>query len=184
MKVKICGVTTKEEAEHAASHGADYIGLVFHAASKRNIHLHEAIKICQAVGNLAVGVFVEQNIEQIDSICQATGLTTIQLHGAAKQALNLPYKVLYACSPQDTIPPQAIPLFEESMGKGQTFDWTTFSPPRRPWILAGGLNPYNVREAIDLLKPYGVDVSTGVEINGKKDPQLVKAFIQVVKETV
>lgn len=182
MKVKICGITTEEEAEHAAE--ADYMGLVFHVKSRRNISLHQAIKLCKIIGDKAVGIFVEQTTEEIHSICQETRLTTIQLHGAAKQAFNLPYTVFYACSVDETAPPEVIPLFEESAGRGKAFDWKNFSPPKTPWFLAGGLTPHNVVEAIRLLKPYGVDVSTGVEINGRKDPQLVKTFIQAIREAV
>lgn len=200
MKVKICGITHPGDAEFAAHLGADYVGMIFAEQSKRKVSLSTAksiVAISKNNGAEPVGVFVEQTDEQIISICEQTGITTVQLHGAASQkgldALLRYYSIIYAISVEkseiahqmQSLPPSIIPLCDHSKGgTGVPFNWKTFSPPKdKFWILAGGLNPENVREAIAALKPGGVDVATGVEYPNmtRKDPELVKAFIQISK---
>lgn len=192
MKVKICGVTTPEDAAHSA--GADYIGVIFSDLSKRKVSVPVAKKIVQKateMGAESVGVFVEETVEEIICICQETGIKIIELHGTqSKEAvydLMDRYSIFYATSINQmaTIPSSVIPLFDHSRGTGKTLDWKAFSPPKnRPWFLAGGLNPDNVQEASRLLKPTGVSVSSGVEVfqSVKKDPLLVKKFIKMAKE--
>lgn len=206
MKVKICGLTHPDDAEYAARFGADYIGIIFADRSRRRVSLPVAMSIVEGVKRAnaePVGVFVDQTADQIISICKQTGINTVQLHGAiARQALPVlldHYSIIYAMSVEkngvisqaQTLPTTVMPLYDYSNGgTGIPFDWRAFSPPKNThWVLAGGLNADNVAEAIALLKPNGVDAATGVEFpnSTRKDPILVKAFIQAaknVKETI
>ena len=199
MKVKICGMTHPDDAEYAALLGADYIGIIFADRSRRKVSLPVAKCIADVSGKAGaepVGVFVNQASEQIISICTQTGINTVQLHGAtSQQALHdilRHYSIIYAVavekngitSQTQTLPISVIPLYDNSSGTGVPFDWMAFSQPKNTcWMLAGGLNADNVAEAIALLKPNGVDVATGVEFpnSTRKDPILVKAFIQAAK---
>jgi len=193
MKVKICGITDPQDAECAASLGADYIGIIFAEGSKRQVDVSAAKRIARAAidyGAEPVGVFVDETPEEIFSICKETGIYRLQLHGEiSRHALNDlvdDFSVIYTMpsvlSKNNSIPPTVTLLYDNlKPGSGEPFDWTAFSPPANfRWMLAGGLNPMNVAEAIALLKPYGVDVATGVEFpnSTRKDPALVKAFIE------
>lgn len=201
MKVKICGITHPDDAEHAARLGADYVGMIFYEPSKRNVLIPLAKNIsdtAKRAGAEPVGVFVEQTTDQILSICEQTGIRTVQLHGnVSKQSLDAllgNYSVIYSISVEkngwisqpQTLPISVIPLYDHSSGgSGESFDWTAFSPPKnRHWMIAGGLNPDNVAKVISLLKPDGVDVATGVEFRGvtRKNPILVETFIQNAKK--
>ena len=200
MKVKICGMTHPDDAEYAACLGADYIGIIFADRSTRKVSLPVAKSIADVSKNMGaepVGVFVDQTAHQIASICEQTGINTVQLHGAiSQQALPVllsNYSIIYAISVEkngvvsqtQTLPISVIPLYDNSNGgTGVPIDWMTFSPSKNNfWMLAGGLNSDNVVEAIALLKPDGVDVATGVEFPNttRKDPLLVEAFIQAAK---
>ncbi len=200
MKIKICGVTHPDDAEVAAHLGADYIGIIFSTGSRRRVSVPLAKRIATAAkhgGAEPVGVFVEEPADQIAAICELAGIKWIQLHGSRPtEDLDLligTYLIIQAISVEKDgsvsqhIPPLAVtPLYDNlKAGCGTPFDWAAFSPPKKShWILAGGLNPGNVAEAIALLKPYGVDVATGVELSRttRKDPYLVKAFIQTARE--
>lgn len=202
MKVKICGLTYPNDAEYAASLGADYIGIIFADHSRRKVSLPTA-KCIADVSKKAhaepVGVFVDHTADQIISICTQTGINTVQLHGDISQsafnALLSYYSIIYTISVEkngiaheiQSLPSSVIALYDNSKGgTGIPFNWKAFSPPKDTcWMLAGGLNCKNVGEAIASLKPGGVDVATGVEFPNsiRKDPSLVKAFIQISKNT-
>lgn len=204
MKIKVCGVTHPQDAELAARLGADYIGIIFAPQSKRCVTSSEAQTIARSARNYGaepIGVFVDETIEEICSICDQTGIAIPQLHGnisrASVSALKpLFEKMIYAIpvSPDGSfnltpeLPEGVIPLFDSlAGGSGKKFSWESFSPPKStPWILAGGLNPNNVAEAIRILKPNGVDVCSDVELpnSRRKDPLLVEAFIQSVKKEI
>jgi len=200
MKVKICGVTHPDDALYAARLGADYVGIIFSPQSKRQVLQKEAKAIAQSArqgGAEPVGVFVDESLEEIIECCTAAEIGTIQLHGPRAQECLLDlqgrYSIIYsipvgadgAVSSEHPLPVNGTLLFDGLKGgSGKTFDWSAFSPPEgRFYLLAGGLNPDNVKEAIDLLAPGGVDVSSGVELAGsiRKDPLLVKVFIQAAK---
>lgn len=201
MKVKICGMTHPADAEYAALSGADYIGIIFSDISKHKVSLPLAQDIAYAArqaGAEPIGVFIDETASQIALICEKTGIHWIQLHGPIPQQ-DLPlllghYSIIYTLSVQKNGSlshpmelPDSMTLLYDTLkgGTGIPFDWKTFSPPtNRCWILAGGLNPNNVEEAITLLQPHGVDVASGVEFPHtiRKDPALVKAFIQTAKQ--
>lgn len=193
IKVKICGVTHPADALHAAQCGADFIGINFSKLSRRFVELTTAQEIVQATseGNaIPVGIFVEESFEEITNCCKTSGISMVQLHGTrAKHSFNLlhGFTVIYQIGVSDcgiqsapNFPYGIYLLFDVVGGSGQRFDWTNFSPPADTrWFLAGGLTPDNVGEAVKLLKPYAVDVATGVEFSGstRKDPELVEKFI-------
>lgn len=202
MKVKICGVTHPQDAEYASKLGADYIGIIFCERSRRHVSAEVAksiVNIVKQFGVEPVGVFSDHNDEQIHAICQQTGIQTIQLHGTkAKQALYAlidDYHVIYSIPVEKDGSvselqrlPKVTYLYDNSVpGSGKPFDWMNFTPPQSlPWILAGGLNPNNVEEAINLLNPAVVDVATGVEYPGsiRKNPMLLKDFLQAAKKEI
>lgn len=201
MKVKICGVTHPDDAASAAREGADYIGMILSPHSKRQVTPIVAQEIAASArqgGAEPIAVFVEESAEQIMAFCEQADITIVQLHGKGSQSaldeLIDRYRVIYALSvtkngtllQNRTLPPSVIPLYDTlSGGTGQPFDWSLLPRPQeRQWMLAGGLNPQNVRHAIQLLKPHGVDVASGVEFPHatRKDPHLVKMFIHNAKQ--
>jgi phosphoribosylanthranilate isomerase len=199
MKVKICGLTDVETAVAAANYGADAIGFVF-AESKRRITLEQAKEIIAHLPKEVwkVGVFVNETREEIESIASAVGLTHIQLHGDEtalfSESLSLP--VIKSFSFQGNESLEALGEFSSDFilldspkgkyrgGNGTAFNWNEVNPKlmnRKKVILAGGLNADNVEAAIKIIKPYMVDVSSGVETEGIKDLRKIKTFIEKAK---
>lgn len=197
MKVKICGVTSRKDAEHAASVGADYIGIIFAKNSKRAVSLEQALdiaKVSKSFGAEPVAVFVEQTAEEIESICEKTQITTVQLHGEKSgeifNKLYKKYKIFYGTNfldPQSPYDCEYILYDNKNPGSGQ-FDKDRFKAKlsqAKKCLIAGGLTPENVSEVIQHFEPYAVDVATGVEYLGstEKDPKRVEAFINKAKST-
>ncbi|WP_085993509.1 phosphoribosylanthranilate isomerase [Oceanobacillus senegalensis] len=200
MLVKICGIQNVETAEAAITSGADFIGFVF-ADSKRKITPEKAANIAKVIPSSVkkVGVFVNEEVDRIKAIAQHVGLDYIQLHGDESPSIakDLPYKIIKAFSvdPNKLQDIQDYPcdyyLLDSPKGKyrggnGKTFDWRLLekvSLSSKKVILAGGLSTTNVEQAIQLTQPIGVDVSSGVETNGKKDQQKMMDFIKAAKKT-
>lgn len=201
MKVKICGITDMETAKRACEYGADALGFVF-AESKRKITPGLAKEIIQELpaNVLKIGVFVNESVEVIQKITGNCGLTHVQLHGGEDnhqiRRLNIPsIKSLGVTSESDMKNAQGYEtdyiLFDSPKekfhgGNGKTFSWEllAYMPKelREKTILAGGLNTLNIEEAIRTVRPYMVDVSSGVETEGKKDVEKIKQFIIKAKE--
>ena len=201
MKVKICGITDVETAKSACEYGADALGFVF-AESKREITPKRAEEIIQELpaNVLKIGVFVNESVEVIQKIADECGLTHVQLHGDEDnyqiRRLNIPsIKSLGVTSESDMKNAQGYEadyiLFDSPKekfhgGNGKKFSWEllTHMPKelREKTILAGGLNALNIEEAIRTVRPYMVDVSSGVETEGKKDVEKIKQFIIKAKE--
>ncbi|MED3323973.1 phosphoribosylanthranilate isomerase [Bacillus thuringiensis] len=201
MKVKICGITDVETAKSACEYGADALGFVF-AESKRKITPKRAKEIIQELpaNVLKIGVFVNESVEVIQKIADECGLTHVQLHGDEDnhqiRRLNIPsIKALGVTSESDMKNAQTYEadyiLFDSPRekfhgGNGKTFSWELLGHMpkelRKKTILAGGLNALNIEEAIRTVRPYMVDVSSGVEIEGKKDVEKIKQFIIKAKE--
>jgi len=201
MLVKICGITTTEAAKTAVESGADLIGFVF-ASSKRQIAPLDAARIAASLPSSVkkVGVFVNESVNNILEIADTVGLDIIQLHGDEPPEMieQLPYQVIKAIPAH---PKQLAEIDQYSLadyylvdspfgknrgGNGTTFDWNTLRDlpiDRSKLLLAGGLKATNVKEAIYQVHPAGVDVSSGVETDGKKDEQKIIQFIQQVKRT-
>lgn len=203
-QIKICANTNPEDAALAASLGADYLGLIF-AESKRKITVETAKAIIQAVPNFKnfVGVFMNQPKNEVQEIAEAVGIRILQFHGDepslyCQSFTEKGYKVIKTFRIKDSMSLKRIDEYnvfaflfdtfvkEEGGGTGKVFDWNLIED--KPFIheqlfLAGGLNPENVRAAIEKIRPYAVDVASGVEnAPGKKDPEKLKKFIQAVKE--
>jgi len=200
-RVKICGITRLEDARDAISAGADALGFVFYPPSPRNISPAQAAAIVRELPAFicTVGLFVDADPAFVETVLRAVPLDLLQFHGdepeAACNRYGRPY--IKAIRMRDDIDlAQMAQNYHSSRGllldtyvagqaggTGQTFDWNRI--PRslsRPVILAGGLNPQNVSQAITQVKPWAVDVSGGVEqAKGIKDPQLITAFMQGVE---
>lgn len=201
VKVKICGITNQRDAEAAAVYGADAIGFIF-APSPRRLAPQLAKKIVKALGPFisSVGVFVNEKPAEILAIAEEVGLTAVQLHGDESPALLKKLagirviKAFRVAKSSDLYAirgyaPDAI-LFDTKVeglygGTGKRFDWKILKgfDGKAPFIISGGLTPLNVRETVETARPYGVDVSSGVERQpGTKDADLIKEFIKNAKQ--
>jgi len=197
LRIKICGITNREDAFAAVEYGADAVGFVFHPKSPRAVTLETAKKILSELPPFinAVGVFVNESKTNIEEIVEGVGLNVIQLHGnEPPEACHLLRKVIKAIRVRDLTDLGVLKRYNvsaflldtyspESMGgTGQIFNWDIAVEAKKfgRIILAGGLNPENVEEAIRRVQPYGIDVATGVEGNekGKKDHKRLKLFIE------
>ncbi len=203
VRVKICGITNENDASSAAGLGADALGFIFYKGSKRYIDPKEAGRIISSLPPFvsAVGVFVNQSIEEIKEYARLSGIDTVQLHGDETPVFceEVPYKMIKAVRVKDAVniaevelyPVRAI-LFDKHSdemygGTGSRFDWGVLKGLEisKKIILSGGLTPENVSQAVRLVKPYGVDVSTGVEdAPGKKNHEKMRKFIEAVKDGV
>lgn len=185
MWVKICGLKRKEDAIAAAGFGADAVGFVF-TKSKRRADPEEIGKWINGIkGVEKVGVFTDEPVEEIIETARRLKLDTVQLHTAVKPGharLSEQLNIILAVSGPEDLPDLSHPfriLIDPSMGKGEKADW---KPYPFPFILAGGLTPDNVREAILKAHPAGVDVSSGIEMSpGIKDIKKMQKFIMEAK---
>ncbi len=201
VKVKICGITNLDDALAAIDHGADALGFVFFKKSPRHISPAKAKAIIKKLPPFisSIGVFVNENKKNIEKIISHTGINTIQLHGnEPPKACNLSrpaikairvkaidnlgiisrYKNKVSAFLLDTYTPE---IFG---GTGQIFNWDIAIEAKQfgKIILAGGLTPENVEQAVRQVHPYAVDVSSGVEAEkGKKDYRKMKLFIERAK---
>jgi phosphoribosylanthranilate isomerase len=195
VRVKICGVTRTDDALLAAELGAWAVGFVFWPGSPRYVAPERARTIVDALpaSVTAVGVFVDQPVEEVDTIARGVGLGAVQLHGAEPstyaQSLELP--VIKALSVTDALSEASRDAWHDATllidamdperrgGTGRVVDWTAAADVarRRPVLLAGGLRADNISEAIRIVRPAGVDVSSGVErAPGVKDAALLRAL--------
>jgi phosphoribosylanthranilate isomerase len=209
IRVKICGVTRVDDAVRAAYLGADAIGLNFWPGSKRVVDVATAREIVDALPPLvmAVGVFVDQAPEDVRRIASEVRLSAVQLHGSESVAdcggHTVPVYKAFRCAPRDDS--GGLPWVEEVSlysgavtgvlldaassgpgGTGRVCDWALAKKvaSELPVLLAGGLTPANLAAAIAAVRPWGVDVASGVEASpGVKDPDLMARFIRVAKET-
>ena len=198
IRTKICGITTPEDALYAAQAGADALGLVFYPQSPRAIDIIKAQKITAALPPFVsvVALFVNESAQNIRRILAEVPIHLIQFHGDEDDAFcrqfDRPYikaiRVQTASDIQNAahrFPNAQALLFDayhpsEYGGTGHCFDWTLLAEySGKPWVLAGGLTPENVGEAVRITGAESVDVSGGVEASkGKKDGDKVAAFIR------
>ncbi|MCP9439131.1 MAG: phosphoribosylanthranilate isomerase [Nitrospira sp.] len=204
VKVKICGITDSEDAQVAVEAGADALGFVMYQKSPRYVRPDTARAIVATLPPFVVpiGVFVNEEPDLVRHLMDKCGFALVQLHGdeSASYCETLGRPVIKAVRLKDrsSLPVVAeyygragvrgfvIDAFSEQAygGTGQTVDWILAAEIARtvPVVLAGGLRPDNVADAVRSVRPYGVDVSSGVEARpGKKDPAKVKSFVQAVK---
>jgi phosphoribosylanthranilate isomerase len=200
--VKICGVTTVQDAELAVELGAWAVGVIFHRPSPRHCAPADAERIAAAVKRRALlaGVFVNHPMDAIARLHDRVGFDVVQLHGdegpafCAEVARRTGAKIIKAVRVRDAGDVRALDAFRsvdfhlvDSADKGQPVDPSLLRVRRAeiPLILAGGLTPENVAEAITAADPFAVDVASGVESEpGRKDPQKLEAFFEAVQAAV
>ncbi|HET7201407.1 MAG TPA: phosphoribosylanthranilate isomerase [Burkholderiales bacterium] len=200
-RVKICGITRVEDAQAAAAQGADAIGLVFYRPSPRCVTRERARQIVEATPAFVatVAVFVNPAADEVEAVIGECGVTLLQFHGEESPdfcaGFSRPYikaarirpelDLLKYLSPHTAARAWMLDAFHEDLwgGTGGAFDWGLV--PRgmaKPVILSGGLTIANVADAVRRVRPYAVDVSTGVEASkGVKDAAKIAAFIGAVK---
>ena len=182
MFVKICGLKTKEAVEAAVEAGADAIGFVF-APSSRQIDVTTAKRLSAHIPQSVriVGVFLSPSMEEIEEALDV-GLTDLQIHHRTQSMEQLRIFGLPIIDASTTETADVRLMDHPNPGSGQVLDWGAIDRPQRPFWLAGGLSPDNVGQAIQLIQPDGVDVSSGVETDGVKDIEKIRVFIQRAKE--
>jgi phosphoribosylanthranilate isomerase len=204
VRIKICGITNEEDARVAVEAGADALGFILYRKSPRFV---EAAMVKRIIDGLppfvaAVGVFVNEDAAAVRRIMDECGLTLAQLHGdesaayceglgrPSMKALRLKdrgtFLALAEFQGRANVRAFVLDAFSDQAygGTGQTVDWTLAAEAARASrvLLAGGLTPDNVAEAIRQVRPYGVDVSSGVEMRpGQKDHAKVRAFVQAAR---
>jgi phosphoribosylanthranilate isomerase len=200
-RIKICGMREMAEVAAVVAAGVDAIGLILVEQSPRYVDPEQAREIVKSLPPFveAVGVFVDQDAAKVNEIVRYCGLTKVQLHGAESPAycaaincrVMKAFRVKDSLTREDLLPYAGevsgflFDTFHEKVagGTGQTFDWNLLEKlaPPRPVILAGGLTPDNVGEAIRQARPYAVDLNSGVELApGRKDIAKVRAAIAQV----
>ena len=200
-KVKVCGMTNLADAEQAASRGAWAIGLIHHPDSPRYVRPEVAEEIGAALKRRCeiAGVFVNSTLDDVIDAAERENLTLLQFHGeegpsfCVEAGRRTGAKVIMAMRVTSPADVQAAEAFRTDFhlfdaywhgihgGTGQSFDWDLVAKRRSkvPMILAGGLNAENLAAAIDLVRPFAVDVVSGVEAEpGRKDPAKVEAFLE------
>ena len=200
MLIKICGITRLEDARFAVACGANAVGFVFWPGSPRSIDPARAQAIARSLPPFVttVGVFVNQPADHVNGVAAAVGLGVVQLHGdeTIEFAAGLNRPVLKAMTLAtgdaaiDRWPSGTMVLLDahdpvRRGGTGRTIDWTGAASvaARRPIVLAGGLNPDNVADAIARVQPYGIDVSSGVEAApGVKDHGRLKQLFDAIRD--
>ena len=189
MFVKICGITNPEDALAAVRAGARAIGLIFYPPSPRSVTAETAAEwIGQIPSEIwRVGVFVDEKPAEIERVAALLRLDVAQLHGNETPEQHprgvriwRAFRVQHIAPPAD-YPAEAVLL--DGPGGGRTFDWNLAAGVNRPVVLSGALTPENVRGAIQFVRPWGVDVASGVEASpGRKNHQRMKQFIEAALE--
>lgn len=200
-KVKICGLTSVADAQAAAAAGADMIGLMFYEGSPRHITLPQAVEISRSLSPfvLKVGVFVNPEPAQVLEAIAACGLNLLQFHGDETSEFCTQFGIMSmkALRVKDAASLDALEKYHTDAflldaysksglgGTGEKFNWNLAVEAQKfgkPIFLAGGLTPANVADAVRQVRPFAVDVSSGVEsAPGKKDAAKVQAFIEAVR---
>ncbi|MDU6306887.1 MAG: phosphoribosylanthranilate isomerase [Clostridium sp.] len=198
-KIKICGLFRPCDAEYVNEAMPDYAGFVFFEKSHRNVTMQQAAQLRKSIHPSipAVGVFVNAPQEQIVSLCREGVIQIVQLHGGESEEYigQLKARIPGVCvwqafrvrTPEDLTAAQQstadLILLDNGYGTGETFDWSLISGMTRPFLLAGGLTPQNIPQAIARFAPYAVDISSGVETEKQKDRDKILAAVAVVRGT-
>lgn len=197
-RVKLCGMTRVEDIVAVNEARPDFIGFVVDVpGSRRSVSCHEFEQLSALVepGIGRVGVFVDEPVEVIARLYEARILDYVQLHGREDEEYIMrlrqlcPVGIMKAFvvrSAEDVERAQRstanLVLLDNGRGTGQAFDWTLVRQLRRPFFLAGGLGPHNVAQAIADVRPWGVDMSTGLETDGRKDADKIRAAVAAVRQ--
>ena len=200
IKVKICGMTQLKDALFAVEQGVDAVGFIFYKKSPRAVTMKSVREIITKLPPLVdtVGVFVNESAERVNKIADYCGLDLVQLHGEESPAFcrKIHRRVIKAFRVKDLQSIKQLEKFPVSGflldtfsddlhgGTGKTFDWNLALPAKKmgPVILAGGLTSRNILQAVRQVRPYGVDVCSGVEKSpGIKDLEKVRAFLKNIR---
>ncbi len=196
-KIKFCGLTRPCDIAAANEIKPDYVGFVFAPNSKRRVGYKQAVDLKNLLSKdiKAVGVFLNEDIEQVISLLNLGIIDAAQLHGdesvdyirRIQQETGKPVIKAFrihseadVAAAEETIADYII--LDAGTGEGKTFDWNLVEQFQKPYFLAGGLKPENVKEAMRQLHPYALDVSTGIETDGLKDKQKMADFAATVRK--
>lgn len=197
-KIKFCGLSRNCDIETANALSPDYVGFVFVKNSRRCVSFAQAkeLKALLAPGILTVGVFVNEDPRTVAAFLEAGVIDAAQLHGdedtdyirGLKSLTKAPLikafglRSIHDLPAVERCPADLVLLDSPGGGTGRLFDWQLLEDIQRPYFLAGGLSAENVGEAIARLRPFGVDVSSGIETGGYKDREKMTAFAAAVRE--
>lgn len=195
-ELKICGLSRLEDVIAVNRHGADYAGFVFFRKSKRFVDPYKAGELIELLRSdiKSVGVFMDEPLDSVISTARISGVELVQLHGHeseeyveyVKRTLDRPVIRAFKADEEGALEKAAnsnadYVMIDSGAGSGKKFDWNILKGFKRDYFLAGGLDPESVGEAIRLLEPFAVDVSSGVETDGIKDEKKIAGFIKAVK---
>ena len=195
-RVKTCGLSRTEDIVVANELRPDCVGFVFWPKSRRYVTPEAAagLRMLLSPDIPAVGVFVDEDPAVVADLLQQGTIQVAQLHGhedetyiaALRQTTSAPiWKAFKLRTPEDAAAAEAsaadLVLLDNGYGTGETFDWSLVRDVHRPYLLAGGLTSENVTEAVKTLEPFGVDVSSGIETDGHKDPDKMRMFLDAVR---
>ncbi len=196
MKIKICGLTRPEDIACVNRLQPDYIGFVFWPGSRRFVDRQQAAQLKMLLSSRvqAVGVFVDVPVEEVAEVLMEGIIDIAQLHGEESEE---DIRCLQAMTGKSVIKAVKVHsrqdveawsgskadylLFDSGMGSGRTFDWSLLDGIKRPYFLAGGLGPDNLEQVLKHGGPYGVDLSSSVETDGRKDPEKIRRVIEQVR---
>ena len=198
-KIKLCGLTRKQDIHTANKLKPDYIGFVFAKKSRRYLPLEKAAELKKILNPeiKAVGVFVNEEPSAAAKIAQQNIIDVIQLHGdedeeyidTLRRLTDAPVIQAFKIRSKEDI--QAAEkssadcvLLDGGAGDGKPFDWDIIKNIKKTYFLAGGLDAKNAADAIKALRPYALDVSSGIETDGKKDTEKMAAFVAAVREEI
>ncbi|KMQ50826.1 Phosphoribosylanthranilate isomerase [Chitinispirillum alkaliphilum] len=201
VRIKICGITRYEDARIAANLGVDALGFIFYPGSPRFIEPSSVSEITKMLPPFIskVGVFVDEELSVVEQIARESGIDTVQLHGSESprycDSVSLPVVKAFSVQPnsdlellsQYNVQGFLLDTWRDGQrgGTGVTFDWSIAVKACARYknvILAGGLGPSNIQEALDSVSPYAVDVNSGAEISpGVKNPLKLRDVVKIVK---
>ena len=196
-KIKLCGLTRPEDITAANALEPDFVGFVFAPKSRRYVTAEQVKSLRSQLSPAirAVGVFVDEKPERVAALLEAGIIDLAQLHGREDEGYLARLRALtkkpiiqafQVKTPTDLERAESSSadciLLDSGAGTGSTFDWSLLKHLRRPYLLAGGLGPDGVARAIQVLHPWGVDVSSGIETGGVKDFHKMAAFVAAVRK--
>ena len=196
-KIKLCGITRLCDIEVANELKPEYIGFVFAKKSKRYVAPEVAEQLKRKLSNKiqAVGVFVDESVQQVAKLLREHVIDLAQLHGSEdddyirmlRELTNKPIIKAFRINEESDL--DAIEacsadyvLLDSGAGCGEIFEWSLIKNIKRPFFLAGGLHTDNVKTAVQEIHPFAVDVSSGIETNGFKDEEKIRAFVTAVRK--
>ena len=196
-KIKLCGLSRMQDIETANQLKPDFIGFVFAQKSKRRVSHLKATELKSKLDPSvkAVGVFLDDDLDTVGALMNLGIVDMVQLHGSEDEEYiaklrtitDKPIIKAFIINSIDDVKKAEkcsadYILLDGGKGSGKAFDWTLLKDIKRPYFLAGGLNPCNAADAVASLEPYAVDVSTGIETDGFKDAKKMTAFVSAVRK--